>query len=64
MVHSEEHLVLESDRADEFPVGTVLYGIPFHICPTVALYEEVWCVRDGKASETWHVAARRRKITV
>jgi D-threonine aldolase len=64
VVHSEEHLVLESDRADEFPVGTVLYGIPFHICPTVALYEEVLCVRNGKASETWHVAARRRKITV
>ena len=38
--HSEEHLVLETDRAGDFPVGTAVYGVPWHVCPTVALYNE------------------------
>ena len=36
-MHSEEHLVLETPRAAEFKIGDVLYGVPWHICPTVAL---------------------------
>ncbi len=64
VMHSEEHLVIETERAGEFPVGTVLYGIPRHVCPTVALHDEVWCVRDGRAAESWPVAARTRRISV
>lgn len=64
VMHNEEHLVLESDRAADYPVGTVLYGLPKHVCPTIALHNEVWCVRDGKAIESWHVVARDRKITI
>ena len=30
--HSEEHLVLETDRAGDFPVGTAVYGVPWHVC--------------------------------
>lgn len=62
--HSEEHLVVRSDRADQYPVGAVLYGIPTHICPTVALYGEVWCVKQRRAVETWPVVARARRITI
>jgi D-serine deaminase-like pyridoxal phosphate-dependent protein len=64
VTHSEEHLVLETPRAAEFPVGTVLYGIPWHICPTVALYSEVQTVRGGVAGEVWPVTARARRISV
>lgn len=64
VMHSEEHLVLETPRADEFPVGTVFYGLPRHICPTVALHHDVWVVREGKAVERWEVTARRRRITI
>lgn len=64
VMQSEEHLVLRTDRAAEYPVGTVLYGIPRHICPTVALQSEVWCVEDGVARETWPVVARARRITI
>jgi len=63
-LHSEEHLVAETFRAAEFPVGTVVYAVPRHVCPTVALHEEVVVVRDGHASDRWHVAARRRRITI
>ena len=36
LVHSEEHLVLRTDRASSYAVGDVLYGIPWHVCPTCA----------------------------
>lgn len=64
VTHSEEHLVIETDRANEFAVGDVLYGIPRHVCPTVALHAEAVVVRNGVAVERWKVASRDRKLTV
>jgi D-serine deaminase-like pyridoxal phosphate-dependent protein len=63
VVHSEEHLVIESSEADRYAVGAVVQGVPWHICPTVALHEEAVVVRNGRAEERWKVAARGRKIT-
>ncbi len=63
-MQNEEHLVVETPRADAYPVGTVLYAVPRHVCPTVALHEEVVVVRDGRAVDRWQVAARRRRITI
>ena len=62
--HSEEHLVIETTRAGEFAVGDCLYGVPRHICPTVALHSEAIVIRDGLASERWRVTARERRITI
>ncbi len=64
VTHSEEHLVLQTARADQYQVGDVVYGIPRHICPTMALHSDVWAVRDGVAAESWPVVARTRRITV
>lgn len=64
IMHSEEHLVIETARASEFPIGSTLYGIPYHVCPTIALHSHVWCVRDGQATESWPVVARDRRITL
>jgi len=64
VMHSEEHLALRTPKAKDYPVGTVLYAIPTHICPTVALYSFVWCVRERIAEETWPVVARTRRITL
>jgi D-serine deaminase-like pyridoxal phosphate-dependent protein len=63
-MHSEEHLVIETPRAGEFNVGDVLYGVPWHICPTVALHSHAVVVRDGKAVERWRVLGRERFLTV
>jgi D-serine deaminase-like pyridoxal phosphate-dependent protein len=64
VVHSEEHLVIETPRADEFAIGAALHGIPRHVCPTVALHAEAWLVEGGVARERWPILARARRITV
>jgi D-serine deaminase-like pyridoxal phosphate-dependent protein len=62
--HSEEHLVLETPEASTLRVGDVLYGVPWHVCPTVALHGRAVVVRDGRAVDSWAVTARERMITV
>lgn len=62
--HSEEHLVIETDRAVEFHVGSHFYGIPWHVCPTVALHNEAIVVRNGRACERWEIVGRARRITI
>jgi D-serine deaminase-like pyridoxal phosphate-dependent protein len=64
VMQSEEHLVVETARAGDFSVGDALYGVPRHICPTVALHSFVTTVRDGKAADRWKVTARERQLTV
>lgn len=63
---SEEHLVVEVNDQDweRLKVGDALYGIPYHICPTVALYDEVQVVEDNRVTQQWQVPARKKKITV
>ena len=62
--HSEEHLVLETSRAADYPPGTTLYALPWHICPTVNLHSEVVLVQGGRAVTRWPVAARSRRISL
>lgn len=57
---SEEHLVVEVFDARAHAVGEAWYGVPIHICPTVALYDEVFVVENGEATGTWPVTARGR----
>jgi D-serine deaminase-like pyridoxal phosphate-dependent protein len=61
--HSEEHLVLRTERAIGMRVGTVVMGIPWHICPTMALHQEVWVMREGEVKGRWAVEARARRLT-
>lgn len=62
--HSEEHLVVESPGADRFRVGDVVYSLPWHVCPTMALHQEVWLAENGRARSTWTVAARSRRLSI
>ncbi len=61
--HSEEHLVIAAEDAGRFALGDVLYGIPTHICPTMALHDFVWAVEENTAVEKWYVTARTREVT-
>lgn len=61
---SEEHLVIEVKDWKNIHVGDVLYGIPYHICPTVALYDEAYVIENGIPVDKWNVVGRKKKITV
>jgi D-serine deaminase-like pyridoxal phosphate-dependent protein len=61
---SEEHLVVDAGLDHSWKVGDVLYGIPIHICPTVALYDFATTVENGVAKGTWEIVGRDRKIKV
>lgn len=60
---SEEHLVIRTPEADSLKIGDPLYGIPWHICPTVDRYDSVSVVMEHKVTGQWNVEARKRKIT-
>jgi len=61
--HSEEHLVVQVPDTSEYQIGDVWYGVPYHICPTVALYETAYVINEHMYSEKWEVIARNRVIT-
>ena len=61
---SEEHLVVKVQDASKYKVGDVWYGVPVHICPTVALYDNALIVNNNKVVDQWEVVARKRKITI
>jgi D-serine deaminase-like pyridoxal phosphate-dependent protein len=61
---SEEHLVMETEYADQYKVGDILIGIPYHICPTVALHETLIAIENDQVVGEWQVAARKRKINI
>ncbi len=62
IAHSEEHLVLKVPDSSQYDIGDVFYGVPVHICPTVALYEKAFIIQEGIMTDTWKVIARDRFI--
>ena len=61
---SEEHLVVKVPDTRKWKVGDVLYGVPVHICPTIALYDTAVIVENHAVVDHWKVIARTRKITI
>ncbi|MDF1824330.1 MAG: D-TA family PLP-dependent enzyme [Verrucomicrobiales bacterium] len=61
---SEEHLVVETSAESRPAIGEAVLGIPYHVCPSVALYDEAHLIRNGNASgERWRITARKRSLT-
>ena len=63
-MHSEEHLVLKVNDSSLYSPGDVLYGVPWHICPSVALYDKALVVENNRISGSWKVIARNREISI
>jgi D-serine deaminase-like pyridoxal phosphate-dependent protein len=57
---SEEHLVVSTSETIKLNQGDFVYALPVHICPTIALHEQVYVVENKKAIKTWYVIARKR----
>ena len=64
IAHSEEHMVFKVDDGRSFNVGDVLYGVPFHVCPTVALHDRAAVVKNNNITDYWNNISRSRKITI
>jgi D-serine deaminase-like pyridoxal phosphate-dependent protein len=64
LMQSEEHLVVSSPQADKFTPGDVVYAMPAHVCPTVALHKQALVVENGMVVERWDIVARDRELTV
>jgi D-threonine aldolase len=62
VMHSEEHLVIETAQADRYPIGAALLAIPTHVCPTVALHRRADVIEDGEVVARWEVTARDRVV--
>ena len=64
--HSEEHYVIETstEAAERYTPGDLVYALPGHVCPTVALHQEALIAEQGKVVGRWEIAARNRVITV
>jgi D-serine deaminase-like pyridoxal phosphate-dependent protein len=60
--HNEEHMVIRTAEADKFKPGDPIYGIPWHICPTVDRYDTVYVINNHRATGQWNVDARKRMI--
>jgi D-serine deaminase-like pyridoxal phosphate-dependent protein len=61
---SEEHLVVEAGKGHKYKTGDVIYGMPYHVCPTIALYERAITIENNQISGEWKNIARDRKITI
>ena len=62
---SEEHWTfsMEEGYENERPaIGSIVYIIPWHICPTTALYEKIHVVSNEALETTWNVTARDRQL--
>ena len=64
VAQSEEHLVVRVKDPEVHELGEVWYGLPYHICPTCALYERAATVEDHRLSSEWTMIARDRRIGV
>ena len=58
--HSEEHLVVACRQVDQLQAGELVYALPTHICPTMALHKEVYVVQEGRVTGSWKLDARDR----
>ncbi|MGC1390400.1 MAG: D-TA family PLP-dependent enzyme [Bacteroidales bacterium] len=61
--HNEEHMVISTSEADKYKTGDHLFGIPWHICPTVDRHDSVYVINNHKVNGQWNVVARKRMIT-
>jgi D-serine deaminase-like pyridoxal phosphate-dependent protein len=62
--HSEEHMVFQTGAGNTYKVGDVLYGVPFHVCPTIALYDEAVIAKEHEVTGRWSNVSRKRSITL
>lgn len=64
VLQNEEHFTIETPHAADWHIGDVVYAVPTHVCPTVALHRRACVVENNRFIGTWEIASRDRKLTV
>lgn len=64
VLQNEEHFGVETPRAADWKIGDVVYAVPAHVCPTVALHRRAYVVENNRVTGTWEIASRDRVLTV
>ncbi|MDW3196122.1 MAG: D-TA family PLP-dependent enzyme [Cytophagales bacterium] len=59
-MHSEEHMVISTSEAQKWNIGDVVFAMPYHICPSMALHDKAMAVEKGRYKEFWPIPARDR----
>jgi D-serine deaminase-like pyridoxal phosphate-dependent protein len=63
VLQNEEHWVYSQPEGQLPVLGDLIYVLPTHICPTVALYERAYVVdAQGHCTKSWNIAARDRVV--
>jgi D-serine deaminase-like pyridoxal phosphate-dependent protein len=62
--HSEEHIVVEPGSGHSYKIGDLFYALPYHVCPTVALYNKAYTVQNNALDAQWPITARGREINI
>ena len=63
VLQNEEHFVVRSPHAQDFTPGDVVYAMPAHVCPTVALHRQALVVENGQVVDRWDIVARDRELS-
>jgi D-serine deaminase-like pyridoxal phosphate-dependent protein len=61
---SEEHGIIEVQNHSDIKIGQIIRMYPYHICPTVALHQNLQVIEDNNLVGEWLVKARNRKINI
>lgn len=61
---SEEHGVLQTSKWEDYKVGDILLGIPYHVCPTVNLYDQANVFFKDEYLGQWDILGRKRTISI
>lgn len=64
VLQNEEHLVVETDQAQQFKPGDWTLAFPRHVCPTSALYKSATVIENGEIVDEWQVVARDRCLSI
>jgi D-serine deaminase-like pyridoxal phosphate-dependent protein len=55
---ASDNVAAGATSSQELRLGDTLWLIPGHCDPTVNLYDDIICVRQGKVEAIWPVSAR------
>jgi D-serine deaminase-like pyridoxal phosphate-dependent protein len=57
-------MVIEAGQGHGFKINDILFAVPIHICPTVAMYDFAHIVTGDALKTRWPITARSRSVSI